>query len=83
MAAKPGTNGIHEFDRVVLTADVDGGRFRTGDVGTVVHIHGQGTGYEIEFFALNGETIDVATVDAAQVRKVSDADITHARRMAG
>jgi hypothetical protein len=50
-----------------------------GDAGTVVHVYEGGKGYEVEFFALNGRTIAVATVMADDVRPVGDEDVTHAR----
>lgn len=68
---------------VVLVEDLSDARFKAGDVGTVVFIHRGGAGYELEFCTLNGETIDVVTVEASQVRSVQDVDVTHARRMAG
>jgi len=62
---------IKEHDVVVLTQDLPEERLTAGDVGTVVHIHDGGAGYEIEFMALSGRTIAVATVTESQVRAVS------------
>ncbi|MGH7254285.1 MAG: DUF4926 domain-containing protein, partial [Nitrospirales bacterium] len=67
--------------RVVLTSDLPAEGLKAGDVGTVVHIHREGKGYEVEFLALDGGTVAVATVEAPQVRPVSHRDITHARPM--
>ncbi|MBC8097906.1 MAG: DUF4926 domain-containing protein, partial [Armatimonadetes bacterium] len=53
--------------------------FKAGDVGTVVHIYSDGAAYEIEFFALNGHTLDVLTIEANQVRPVSYRDMLHVR----
>ena len=55
---------------------------RAGDVGVVVHIYKDGEAYEVEFFTLDGETLDVVTVEAKQVRPVSPRDVMHARAMA-
>jgi hypothetical protein len=74
---------LNELDSAVLTADLPEHGLRAGDVGTVVLVHGAGDGYEVEFMTLTGETIDVVTVRAAQVRPVAERDIVHARRMAG
>ena len=73
---------IKELDSVVLTTDLPGAAFQSGDVGTVVLIHADGTGYEIEFTTLTGETLDVVTVPADAVRPVTANEIAHARRVA-
>ena len=52
---------IKELDRVVLTTDVVDYDLKAGDVGTVVMVHREGEGFEVEFMALNGETIAVVT----------------------
>jgi hypothetical protein len=52
---------------------------KAGDVGTVVHVHKKGEAFEVEFITLNGETVGVATLTAAQVRPVLKREITHAR----
>lgn len=70
---------IKEHDRVVLTANLPEYQLRAGDVGVVVMVHKQGEGYEVEFFTLDGKTFDVVTVEAAQVRPVSSAELLHAR----
>ena len=48
---------IKEHDIVVLTEDVPEEGLTAGDVGTVVHIHNNGEGYEVEFMTLTGQTI--------------------------
>ena len=70
---------IKEHDIVVLTEDVPEAGL-TG-VGTVVHIHNNGEGYEVEFMTLTGQTIAVASLLAAQVRPVSKQDISHVREL--
>ena len=72
---------IQEHDVVVLTQDLPEERLTAGDVGTVIHIHEGGTGYEIEFMTLSGRTIAVATVMASQVRAVSSRDLVHVREL--
>ena len=42
---------IKEFERIILTEDLKGTPFIRGDVGTVVLIHPNGKGYEVDFFA--------------------------------
>lgn len=73
---------IKEHERVVLTASLRQYGLEAGDVGTVVHAYEDGEAFEVEFFALNGRTAAVATVEAAQVRPVTGAEITHARPLA-
>ncbi|MEO8352379.1 MAG: DUF4926 domain-containing protein [Chthoniobacteraceae bacterium] len=73
---------IHEHDRVVLTAFLDGEGLEAGDVGTVVHIYPQQEAYEVEFVTLTGKTAAVVTVPADQIRPVSNREIPHARELA-
>ena len=56
---------IKEHDVVILIQDLPEDRLKAGDVGTVVHIHQGGAGYEVEFMTLAGRTIAVATVMAS------------------
>ncbi len=53
----------------------------TGDVGTVVHIHKDGTAYEVEFMTLTGQTVPVVTLLAGEVRPLSRRDLAHAREL--
>jgi hypothetical protein len=73
---------IKEHERVVLTVDFPEYGLRAGDVGVVVMVHGEGEGYEVEIFTLDGKTLDVITVEAAQVRPVAPMEVMHARRIA-
>jgi Domain of unknown function (DUF4926) len=70
---------INELDRVVLERDLPQFGLKRGDVGTVVLVHGSNTGYEVEFTALDGETIAVTTLGRADLREVSGSEIAHAR----
>ena len=73
---------IREHERVVLTAPIPSERLEAGDVGTVVHIYKDGKAFEVEFTTLDGHTAAVATVEASQVRRGTDREITHARDLA-
>jgi Domain of unknown function (DUF4926) len=53
---------INEHDCVVLTQDLPNEKLKAGDIGTVVHTHQGGAGYEVEFITLAGETVAVATL---------------------
>ena len=70
---------IKEHERIVLLRDVPEEGLKAGDVGTVVHIHSRGKAFEVEFFALDGETLAVTTLKADQVRAVQPREITHSR----
>ena len=70
---------IPEHERAVLTVDLPDHDLKAGDVGTVVHVYNDGAAYEIEFFALDGRTLNVVTVEADQARPVSPRDVMHVR----
>ncbi len=70
---------IKEHDRVVLTGDLPREHLKAGDVGTVVHVYSDGGAFEVEFLTQVGKIAALSTVMAAQVRPVTEHDITHAR----
>jgi len=72
---------IKEHDSVVLTEDLSDEGLKAGDIGTVVHIHRNGEGYEVEFMTLAGETIAIASLLSNQVRPVTRQDIAHVREL--
>ena len=72
---------IREHDCVVLTQDLPDEGLKTGDIGTVVHIHQDAVGYEVEFMTLKGETVAVTTVLPGQLRAVTKRDMAHVREL--
>jgi hypothetical protein len=72
---------IKEHDRVVLTSELSEEGLKAGDVGTVVHVHKDGAAFEVEFVALDGETVAVATLAASCVRPARKREISHARSL--
>jgi hypothetical protein len=72
---------IKEHDCVVLTAGLPKEGLKAGDVGTLVHIHGNDAAYEVEFMTLAGKTIAVAAVEASDVRPVGERDVSHLREL--
>ncbi|MFP4485156.1 MAG: DUF4926 domain-containing protein [Spirochaetaceae bacterium] len=70
---------MKEHDRVVLTKDIANTDLRAGDVGTVVHVYGDATAYEVEFLTLDGHTHAVATIPPRSLRAVRSSDLVHAR----
>ena len=73
---------INEHEIVVLTADVADAGLEAGDIGTVVHVHKGGAGYEVEIMTLAGETVAVVTLRPAQVRSIQPRDVAHVRELA-
>jgi Domain of unknown function (DUF4926) len=69
---------INELETVVLTTDLAEHGLKAGDLGTVVLVHTHG-GYEVEFMALDGETVAVVSLSPDQVRAVRHHEIAHAR----
>ena len=69
---------IREHDSVILMADLPDHGLKKGDVGTVVLVH-DAAGYEVEFMALDGETLAVVSVAAENVRPIGRREIAHAR----
>jgi hypothetical protein len=73
---------IREHDVVILTTDLPAQRLRAGDVGTVVHLYARGEAAEVEFVALDGETMAVVALKPSQVRPAGKREIPHARSLA-
>jgi hypothetical protein len=65
----------------VLLQDLPENGLKAGDIGTVVHIHKCGAGYEVEFMTLSGETVAVVTLLPSQLRPISRRDLAHVREM--
>lgn len=70
---------MKEFDSVVLTTDLPEHGLKSGDIGTIVLVHEGGTGYEVEFMTLDGETVAVVSLFPSQVRPVGPREIAHVR----
>ncbi len=70
---------INELDTVVLTEDISYMNLKKGDMGTVVLVHKNGEGYEVEFMTLDGDTIGVTTLLPSQIRMIQQMEIASAR----
>ncbi len=70
---------INELDQIVLQTNLPEHGLQHGDIGTVVLIHRGGAGYEVEFIALDGETVAVVSLAASQVRSIAHREIAHVR----
>lgn len=72
---------IKEHDCVVLTTNRPEEALVAGDVGTVVHVHKGGAGYEVEFMTLTGETVAIVTLLVGEVRPLNRRDLAHTRQL--
>lgn len=72
-----------ELEDIILECDLPEHGLRRGDIGTVVLVHREGKGYEVEFTTLDGETVAVVTLLSSQVRPAHEREIAHARGLAG
>jgi Domain of unknown function (DUF4926) len=70
---------IEKLEDVILTSDLPQYSLTRGDIGTVVLVHKQGKGYEVEFTTLDGESIAIVTLAANQVRPSKPREIAHVR----
>ena len=70
---------IEEFGRVALTEDLPEHGLKAGDLATVVHIHTNPPGYELEVFTLDGQTLAVVSAFPHQVRPIGKREVAQAR----
>lgn len=73
---------IEELDSVILETNLPKYGLERGDIGTVMLVHRNNQGYEVEFCTLEGETVAVVTLSAEQVRPIGPREIAHARTVA-
>lgn len=72
---------IKEHDIVVLTEDIADAGLKAGDIGTVVHVHDGGCGYEVEIMTMTGETVAAVTLGHGAVRAIQPRDVAHVREL--
>jgi hypothetical protein len=70
---------IKELDQIVLKEDLPEYGLQAGDLGTVILVHQNGKGYEVEFVALDGESLAVISLFAEQVRPIREREIAKVR----
>ncbi len=73
---------IDELDTVVLTVDLPEYHLEQGDIGTVVLVHKNSAGYEVEFVSFTGKTLAVLSLLPKQIRLVKEFEIPHVRLVA-
>ena len=71
---------LAEHSIVVLNSDMPDAGLHAGDVGAIVHVHGQGKAYEVEFVDGDGTTVALMTLDASAVRPIGAGELLHIRR---
>jgi hypothetical protein len=71
---------IKLFDTVALETDIPSAALRAGDVGAVVELY-EPDGLEVEFMSASGKTQALVTLNVADVRPVTHADILAVRSM--
>jgi hypothetical protein len=62
---------FRELDTVVLSRDLVDAGLRAGDLGAIVHVHSPDS-FELEFVTASGRTQALLTLNAADLRPVSD-----------
>ena len=76
---------FQQFSRVILVQNIAEENLVRGDMGTVVEFHPAteqySEGYEVEFFAGNGETITVVSVPVSALRAATRQDVLHVRQL--
>ena len=70
-----------EHDIVVLVHGLPEHGLEAGDVGTIVDVRGEGAELEVEFVTGDGRTVEVATLEPTDLRKLDAGEILHARRV--
>ncbi len=73
---------LKELDTVVLTRDLPEHGLQRGDVGAVVHVHGAGAAYEVEFVDGDGRTLALATLTPQDVAPMRGRVVLHIRELA-
>ncbi len=71
---------LAEHSIVVLNSNLPDAGLHSGDVGAIVHVHGQGKAYEVEFVDGDGTTIALMTLDADEIRPIGPGELLHTRR---
>lgn len=70
---------IAEHDQVVLTKDLPDHDIEAGDIATVVAVHAGGQGYTLEVMTVQGDTLAIVTVQAADIRQAATREVPHVR----
>jgi hypothetical protein len=66
------------LDTVVLERDIPESGLRKGDIGAIVHIHGDSR-LDVEFVRASGQTLALLQLAATDVRALKDEDVPAVR----
>jgi hypothetical protein len=58
---------FRELDTVALAVDLPDHGLAKDDLGAVVHVHGDGAAYEVEFVDVGGRTINVVSLSESEL----------------
>lgn len=72
---------IEEHETVVLTCDLEEYGLKQGDIGAIVHIHGDHEGYLVEFNSEYGTAAAIVSVVPSQVRYQDGDEILCVRKI--
>lgn len=64
------TDTLEIYSQVILLVAPPPLHLKSGAHGVVVHVHGAGEAYEVEFMTDDGQTIAVATIASSHLRQV-------------
>ena len=70
---------FNEHTQVVINRAIPKLGLVPGDVGVVVHVHLQGSAYEVEFMSFDGNTIGIETIEAGDLHAASGNAVPHER----
>jgi len=70
---------MRELETAILTTDLPEHGLKAGDIGTIVLVHQDSAGYEVEFTTLGGNTVAVVSLVRNQLRPIGSDEIAHAR----
>lgn len=71
---------LAENSIVVLNTDMPDSGLHAGDVGAIVHVHGKGKAYEVEFVDGDGTTVALMTLESGAIRPIGPGELLHTRR---
>ena len=71
---------LAEHSLVVLNSDLPDSGLYAGDVGAIVHVHRQGTAFEVEFIDGDGTTVALLTLNSDAIRALEPGEMLHTRR---
>lgn len=72
---------MNEFDLVVLQEDLESGKSKKGDIGTIIRIYNDHQAYEVEFATLAGKPLAVEILLPHQIRCVRETEVMAVREL--